>query len=457
MLYRGSANTPEGRRERWRTPTALRLIGGLAGFSLIGMLLLMLPMMSKGEPLPMNDALFTAVSALSVTGLSTIVPVTDLTAAGKVTLMFLIQLGGVGYMVLAVLVFRILGRDVSLTDRMALQDALGLINLRGIVQLTLRVVATVVVIEALGATLLFFHWSNTGPIADKPAGYVAFYAIFHSVSSFCNAGFDLFTGRYAYPTDSVTLLIKGTLIVLGGLGIPVLFDLIVQRNTRKFSLHTKLTLKVTLGLMLWGALGLWLSESRPGHVLDGLPLWRQIELSVFQSVSCRTAGFVGMPSFESLDSASQLMIMTLMFIGCAPASMGGGITTGTFLVMVLAMVAYARRQSTPVVSGRAIPGEMVRKAAAVLTISLFAVLTSAWIIMLTHPVSFERAVFEVVSAFATCGLTLNFTSELNGVGQAVIIFMMFWGRLGALTVLFAFTGSNRSRRVRYPEEKVLIG
>ena len=164
-----------------------------------------------------------------------------------------------------------------------------------------------------------------------------------------------------------------------------------------------------------------------------------------------------MPQFHEISSGGNLMMVTLMFVGCAPASMGGGITTGTLLVMVLALWAYGRGRAMPVIYGRTIPGNMVRKAAAVLTISLFAVITSTWIILMTHDVPLETAVFEVVSAFATCGLTLNFTTELNGIGLTVIMLMMFWGRLGALTILFAFTKTSPPGRVRYPEEKILLG
>lgn len=439
-----------------RLPIAVRLLLGLILLNLLGTGLLMLPWMSPGEPLKFNEAIFTAASALCVTGLSIITPAQDLTPAGKIVLMLLIQMGGVGYMVLAILVFQLLGRTIGLTDRMALQDALGLINLQGIITLAKRVLVTVLCIELIGGILLYLHWRQM-----MPDGRAAFYAMFHAVSAFCNAGFDLFTGHPEYPggvpTDTFTMTVIGGLIVLGGLGIPVLYDLITYYWNRRLSLHTRLTLRVVVGLILWGTLGLMISETRPGGTLYGLDFFRQFELSMFQSISARTAGFAALPRFETMDQASQLLLVTLMFIGCAPASMGGGVTTGTFVVLVLAMFAYAKGQSTPLVGGRAIPGEMVRKAAAVLTISLFAVLTATWLLLMTHPITLNQAVFEVVSAFATCGLTLATTSQLNPFGQAVIILMMIWGRLGALTILFAFTRKRGGRRVTFPEEKVLIG
>ncbi len=450
--------TPFSLREKVnQLPTAVRLIGGLLLMVWLGTSALMLPMMSKGDPLSFREAIFTAVSALTVTGLSIITPAADLTWAGKFTLLALIQFGGVGYMVLAILVFRLLGRDINFTDRMALQDALGLINSAGIVKLTFKVLATVFALEGLGATALLVHWNLSGVMSDRSFGVQLGYAIFHATSSFCNAGFDLFAGYKDFPTDPVTLFILGSMIFLGGLGIPILSDLFKFRRDRKLSLHTRLTLVATFALMFGGALLLFMSESRTGNVLHGLTLGEQIKFSWFQSVSSRTAGFVGMPRFESLDGASQLVIMSLMFVGCAPASMGGGMTTGTLIVMALALIAYIKRQSTPIVAGKAIPGEMVRKAAAILAISLFAVSSATFAILVTHDTTLDKAAFEVISAFATCGLTLAFTSELNDFGLFVIMTMMFWGRLGALSILFALTRSKESTRVKYPEEKILIG
>lgn len=416
----------------------------------------MLPVMSTERPLTFIEALFTAVSALSVTGLSIITPGIDLSTAGQLMLLLLIQLGGVGYMVLAVTVFRMLGRQVTLADRLALQDALGLLNPSGIVQLARQVLVTVLAIEAVGALLLWWHWSTNLNLDNA-----AFLACFHAVSAFCNAGFDLFSGNpnhpYGIPTDNFTLTVFAGLIILGGLGIPVLFDLVTYWKRRKLSLHSKLTLRLVLILLVWGAAGLFFSETRAGGILDELSPGRQVGLSFFQSITARSAGFVAAPQFHEMSAGGNLMMVTLMFVGCAPASMGGGITTGTLLVMVLALWAYSRGQALPVIYGRTIPGNMVRKAAAVLTISLFAVITSTWIILMTHDVTLDRAVFEVVSAFATCGHTLNFTTELNGIGLTVIMIMMFWGRLGALTILFAFTKTSPPGRVRYPEEKILIG
>ncbi|MGQ9826689.1 MAG: TrkH family potassium uptake protein [Roseiflexus sp.] len=435
-------------------PAALRLVLGLAVLVAAGTLVLMLPWMGAERPLTWNEALFTAVSALSVTGLSIITPVHDLSLVGQIVLLLLIQIGGVGFMVVAVIVFQLLGRRVTLTDRLALTDSMGLLVPGAIVQLVRRVLLTVLLLEAIGAALLWIHWRDLlGPER------ALLYAIFHAVSAFCNAGFDLFTGLPNYPdgipNDSITLAILGSLIFLGGLGIPVLAELLTFWRIR-FSLHTRITLTVVIILVSIGAGGLFLTEQQSGHLLEREPLDRQIALALFQSVSTRTAGFSAFQPLDELSPAGRLLTIVLMFIGCAPASMGGGITTGTFAVLMLAVGAYARGLASPQIGGRTLAPQTVRKAAAILTVSLFVVLTATWLILVTHEATLDDALFEVVSAFATCGLSLTLTGNLNLFGQLVICVMMFWGRLGALTLVVALA-NQRPQLVAYPEEQVLIG
>ncbi len=435
-------------------PAALRLVVGLAVLVAAGTSILMLPWMGTERPLTWNEALFTAVSALSVTGLSIITPVYDLSLAGQIVLLLLIQIGGVGFMVVAVIVFQLLGRRITLTDRLALTDSMGLLVPGAIVQLARRVLLTVLLLEAIGAILLWLHWRDMlGPER------ALLYAIFHAVSAFCNAGFDLFTGLpdypYGIPNDSITLAILGSLIFLGGLGIPVLAELLTFWRIR-FSLHTRITLTVVIILVAIGAGGLFLTERQSGHLLEREPLDRQIVLALFQSISTRTAGFSALQPLDELSPAGRLLTIVLMFIGCAPASMGGGITTGTFAALMLAVGAYARGLASPQIGGRTLAPQTVRKAAAILTVSLLVVLTATWLILATHEATLDDALFEVVSAFATCGLSLTLTGELNLFGQLVICVMMFWGRLGALTLVVALA-NQRPQLVAYPEEQVLIG
>jgi trk system potassium uptake protein len=436
----------------------MRLVGGLLILVMVGTLLLMLPVMGAERSLTFGEAIFTATSALSVTGLSRIVPARDLSWVGQTLLLLLIQLGGVGFQVLAVTLLQFLGRRVSLLNRLALSDSFDLDTPAAILKLVRRILLEVLTIEGVGALLLYLHWRNTlGDAVALP------YAIFHAVSAFCNAGFDLFTGSpftsAGFPDDLVTLTILGTLIFLGGLGFPVLSDLRLklQRSNYRVTLHTRLTLVTVTVLVVIGWLGIMWAETQPRGVLHDEALRHQIMRPLFQSISARTAGFVGLPSFEELTPASQMLLIALMFIGCAPASMGGGISTGVLAVLVLAVVSYARGLPRPEFAGRSIGVESVRRAAAVLTVSLLVVVIATWLILISHEISLDAALFEVVSAFATCGLTLAFTSQLNPFGQAIIIVMMFWGRLGALTIVVALAKRQRQQLVTYPEESVLLG
>jgi trk system potassium uptake protein TrkH len=444
---------------RQRIPIPARLVGGLAVLTAAGTLLLMLPGVGSTRPLYLNEAVFTAVSALSVTGLSIIAPGRDFTLFGQFILLLLIQIGGVGFMVLAVVVLQLLGRQVLLEDRLALRDSLGLIRTSEITRLTRRVLVTVVIIELFGAVLLFAHWSTFLPLEP---GRIAFYAVFHSVSAFCNAGFDLFGGLPQFPrgvpNDAFTLTVLGALILIGGLGIPVVGDLLSWPKARALSLHTRITLFIATLLTVSGTVSIFLSETFHPGALNLETVEDRLGLSLFQAISARTAGYAGFPGFETLSPGSQLALMALMFIGSAPASMGGGITTGTFAVMLLAVLSFTRGLPATRVGGRTIGAASIRKAGAVLTVSLIVVITATYLIVVSHPQStLDKALFEVVSAFATCGLTLGFTPQLNLFGQLVIILVMFWGRLGALTIVAALAMPRRKSAVTYPEEQILIG
>jgi trk system potassium uptake protein TrkH len=439
-----------------RIPIALRIVFGLAVSIIVGTLVLLLPIMTTGPRLTFMQALFTATSALTVTGLSVISAGTDLTLVGQATLLIMIQFGGVGYMFAAALTLRLLGRRLSLLNRLALSSSLGLNTPQEIAKILKRVLIGIILIEGSGVLLLFLHWSINGIV---PADKVLFFAIFHAVSAFCNAGFDLFTAvsPHGIPNDTITLSILSGLIIMGGLGIPVLSELLT-RNRRRMSLHTRLTLSLVVALILSGWIAILLPEMN-GGTLEGLPLDRQISYALFQSISTRTAGFAGLPAFETMWPETSLVMIMLMFIGSAPASMGGGITTGTFAVLMLGLWGYARGLPTAQVGDRAISRETVRRAGAILTISIALVMIATWIVLTAHDVTLNQALFEVVSAFATCGLSLGITGSLNTIGQLVIIVMMFWGRLGALTIVIAIAqrGAGHEQVLTYPEEPVLIG
>jgi trk system potassium uptake protein TrkH len=446
--------TPPTRRRILRTGS--RLVLGLAVLVAFGTAALLTPGMST-RSLSFEEAAFTATSALAVTGLSVITPYADLTLAGQIALLIMIEIGGVGFMTGAVVVLRLLGRKVYLADRLALRDSLGLVEPRAILRIMWQVLVTTLIIQSSAAVFFWLDWRG-----ELGAGRAAFYAFFHAASAFCNAGFDLFTGSPyfggAFPTDTTSLAAAGTLIVLGGLGIPVLADLLTwPQRRRRLSLHSRITLVVYLALIMLGALGFLLAETRPGGTLAGVNLGRSLELTVFQSISARTAGIAALPSLERLSPASQWLMMALMLVGCAPASMGGGITTGTLAVLSLSFWAYVKGYPAAIVGGRTIGWEAVRRAAAILTVSLLVVTVATWLILMTHPVTLDMALFEVISAFATCGLSLAFTTQLNTFGLLVIGVVMFWGRLGALTIVVALAQTAPPQAVTYPEETLLIG
>lgn len=439
-----------------RLPVYTRIVLGLLLLIAAGTGLLLLPGIAVA-PLAPADALFTAVSALTVTGLGVLPTSTAFTRAGHALLLCLIQIGGVGYMFMAALVLRLIGRRVSLLDRIALSSSLGLDRPTAVSALLRRTLAGILLIEGAGALLLAAHWRASGIVPDAD---VWFYALFHAVSAFCHAGFDLFAGDPRYPNgipgDDLSLLILGALIFAGSIGIPVLMELFARR--RRLSLNARVTLGVAVALVLVGWGGLFLPETRPGGVLDGAPLDQQLVHTLFQSISARTAGFPGLKEFTRLAPPTQLLLVILMFIGCAPASMGGGITTGTFAVLGTAMWSYARGRPTPQIGGWTIRADTVRRAGAVLTVGLGLVILSTWLLLLTHPFSLNTALFEVVSAYATCGLSLGITPELNLFGRFVIMLMMCWGRLGALTIVTAVAGRTPSAPlVQYPETSILIG
>jgi trk system potassium uptake protein TrkH len=438
-----------------RISAALRVIGGLLLLVLIGTVLLWVSGAGTPQMLTFQDALFTAVSALAVTGLSTITPGTDLTFFGQVVLMGLIQIGGIGFMVVAVSLLRALRRQVSLFDRQAMRDSLGLsetIEFRTVLR---RVLVSMMAVESIGALLLWLHWRST--LGDETA---AFYGLFHSISAFCNAGFSLFSGpQYpsGIPRDTLSLSLLGGLIVMGGLGFPVLADLLEWRTRRRLSLHARMTIYASAILIAVGAIGLVLAENRSGGALVGVPWHQQIVLSVFQSISARTAGFSVMANMQELTTASQVLLTGLMFIGTAPASMGGGITTGTLVVLALAMWSYARRLQSVQVSKRTIPTDAVRRASAVLLVALLVVIGATWLILLEQNAPLDAVVFEVVSAFSTTGLSLSYTSQMTSFGLSVIMLCMLWGRLGALTIVVALGEQRPPERVEYPEGRLLLG
>ena len=442
---------------RRHVPPSVWLIAGLGILLIAGTFLMNLPGVGANGRLMFIEALFTVVSAITCTGLSVITPALDLTFLGQFFLLCLIQIGGVGYMTSAVLVLQLAGQRISMLDRIALRDAFGLLRTGAIIEFAKQVIVIALIVESIGVALLWLHWHNI--LADgSPTLWLT---IFHVISAFCNAGFDLFTGQGVFPqgipTDDITLAITGSLIFLGSIGFPVIANIISYHKSKRLTLHTRLTLSITVLILVTGTASLILSESLPGGVLQNEAPLRRLSLAVYQIISTRTAGFAAMGGFQAFSSASRLIIITLMFIGASPGSMGGGMKTGTLITLLLTMWAYTRSAQTVTIRKRTLPWEIVRRATAVLLISILVVALATWLILLTHAENLETVLFEVISAFATCGYTISLTARLSPFGLIILMLTMFWGKLGAITIAIALTGTLKKRLVKYPDEQILIG
>lgn len=435
----------------------LGLVGGLAVLAAVGTVLLWLPISGAERQLTWNEALFMSVSAVATTGMGIITPGVDLSLFGQTVLLVLMQLGGVGFMVAAITIFRLIGRQVTFAERLTLRDSLGLISAGQILRLLTRVLVAVLLIEALGAVVLWLAWRGQyGP------WWAAYMAIFHSVSAFTNTSFDLFAradvAPAGFPTDPLTLLTLAALIFLGGIGIPVISDVIRYPRRRAVSLHTRITLITSLSLIVVGMVLFFLTEMRQGSVFGGETAARLWLLSFFHSVASRTSGFVITARFGQLAPGNALLLTVLMFIGASPASTGGGITTSTLAVLLLAMWNFARGRSEIRAGRRTIPLEILFKAAAIITGATLVIVVATWLLLYTQEnVTLVMALVEAVSAFSTTGFSLGLTPRLNLFGQLLIAGLMFFGRAGTLTLIVALARPRVSQAVGYPQERILIG
>jgi trk system potassium uptake protein TrkH len=433
------------------------MIVGFALIILIGTVLLKLPIAAApNATISWEEAFFTATSATTVTGLAVRSTVNDFSLIGQIFILLLLQVGGVGFIAFSVLLYRIIGRRITLQTRFLVQQSLGTNEASGVVKLALYVLGVTVILEVAGAFLLWLRWRQT-----MPDGEAMWLALFHAISSYCNAGFDLFSGAgrgvlFGYGDDWFTLAVLGGLIVLGGLGITIMYDLWSYRYDRMISLHTKLTLILTVLLTIMGMAIMWADHDYNSPVLHYMSSGKRLAVELFTVVSARTAGVTIVP-LEQLSESTQLMLLMSMFIGAAPASMAGGVTTSTVAVLLVAVVATARGHQAAVTFGRTLPLETIAKAVAIMTVSTLLVATVTMMLALRHEGSLLVVAFEVVSAFSNTGYSLNFTSELDSFGRLLIAFTMFWGRLGPLTIVVALTQSEQPTLINYPEEPVIMG
>ncbi|MBH5318278.1 Ktr system potassium transporter B [Paenibacillus sp. GSMTC-2017] len=427
---------------------------GFAIIILIGGLLLALPISStSGASIGILDALFTSTSAVCVTGLVVLDTGQDFTLFGQLIIMLLIQIGGMGFMTYGVIIALILGKRIGLKQRVFLQESTKSSSIQGLVKLVLSIFFITLTFEAVGALILWLRW-----IPDLGLGQAAYYAVFHSVSSFNNAGFGLWSDSLVrYVGDPIVNIVISMLYIAGGIGFMVIVDIYRKRRWSKFALHTKIVLLISTLLSVGGFIIIFILELFNPAVFGHLTLSEQLWAAYFQSTTTRTAGFNSI-DLAGMLTASQFLMVFLMFIGASSGSTGGGIKTNTFMVLLVAMYSNIRGRSQVHIFKRKISNELVLSALSVIMISLSLVLVVSFILTITEPgQQFIDLLFEATSAFATVGMSLGITPELSPVGKAIIIFTMFAGRLGPLTLAFALANKQRDSKIGYPEEKVLIG
>lgn len=433
------------------------LVLGFAAVIVIGGLLLNLPFASvDGKSVGLINSIFTATSAVCVTGLVVVDTGTHWTMFGRVVIMLLIQIGGLGFMTMATTLSFLMGRKISLRSRLVMQEAFNQSTVSGLVRLTKYVLFVTLAIEGVAALVLMTRFV---PIYGWGMG--AFYGIFHAVSAFCNAGFDLvgdFRSLMPFVSDPVINLTIMFLIITGGLGFGVITEIMTVRNFKKFSLHTKVVISMTIALIAVGTLTILAFEyANPGTI--GPLSWPQkILAAFFQSVTPRTAGFNTVDMSRYTISA-QLMTIILMFIGGSPGSTAGGIKTTTFGLIIAQVISVIAGKGSPEVYKKRISQDAINKALALFSVAMFIVLLVTMILSVTETGhTFMELMFETTSAFATVGLSLNVTPTLTIPGKLIIILTMFAGRLGPLTLIMAIAArQGKPPKYKYPEGKILVG
>lgn len=431
------------------------LVLGFVGIILFGTVLLMLPISNHtGQSLSFIDAFFTATSATSVTGLVVRDTGTFFTEFGQVVIMILIQIGGLGLMTMATLFALVFKRRISLKDRLILQEAMNQGSMEGIVRLIRKVLLYSHIIEGGAAIILAFRFSFDMPIAKA-----VYFGIFHSVSLFNNAGFDLFGDYHSlmdYVGDPIVNIVVMFLIISGGIGFIVLSDIISYRKKRKLSLHSKVVLSMTAVLLIIGFITIFIFEFSNKATLGSLPWGDKLWSALFQATTTRTAG-ANTLDIGSMRQATQFFIIILMFIGASPGSTGGGIKTTTFTILLGAVIAMITRRNDVILFRYRLAQERIFKAITITMLSLFWVIAVSMVLSVTENAPFLSILFEAMSAFGTVGLSMGLTQDLTVVGKIFICLSMFIGRVGLLTLAYALGNKKERELYRYPEGKIIIG
>ena len=458
MSGSGNGSFAISRRTRALHPTKIIALV-FAGIILLGACLLALPAASRsGVSCGFRPALFTATSATCVTGLVLYDTWSQWSGFGQIVIISLIEIGGLGFMSAASLVVFLLRRKVGLKQRMVMAQALSLTDMQDVVRLQKVVLTGSLSVQSVGAMILFLRF-----LPEYGAQKALRWGIFHSISAFCNAGFDIFgcispgSSLAVFNSDPIVLLTLGLLVVVGGLGFLVWQEIAKVRCFSKFSVYTKLVLLSTVSLLAAGMIGFCILEwNNPGTF--GAMHWSDKLLNgLFQSITVRTAGFAAVDQ-AALTDGGKAFSLVLMLIGGSSGSTAGGVKTVTMLVLLLFLAARARGRDTVHVFKRTIPNAQVLDAMTIVSILVGLAVFGSIFICATSPVSFVDAAFESVSALATVGLTAGVTTSLSIPAQILMIIYMYFGRVGVLTISLGFLMGNRAQeRFQYAQTNLLIG
>jgi trk system potassium uptake protein len=419
---------------------------------MVGGILLSLPIASaRGVSTNFLDACFTANSATCVTGLVTLDTGVHFSLFGLIVIMGLMQVGGLGYMTFSTFMLLIFRQKLFISQKLALQEALNLYSTKDVIMVLRRIFTIVFTIEGIGALILFLRW-----LPELGWKQAVLYGLFHSVSAFNNAGFALpanFVNLMPYVTDPVINLTITTLIIIGGIGFIVIADLLQHR---KFSLHSKVALVTTLGLIIGGTVMILAMEHNNPQTMGPLGWQHKTLAAYFQAVTPRTAGFNTIDNGKMFP-ATCLFVMFLMFIGASPGGTGGGIKTTTFALILATIWATLKGFKNTIMFNRRVPAETIRRSFAVAFIALAVVAVAVFALNNTESFGVMEESFEVFSAFGTVGLSMGITPHLSSAGKLIIMLVMFIGRVGPLTLLLALSMGQKEPKVELPKEGISIG
>ncbi|WP_188652620.1 TrkH family potassium uptake protein [Pontibacillus salipaludis] len=432
----------------WNPPQIL--ITTFLSLIVLGTLILMLPI-STTNGISIIDALFTSTSAMTVTGLVVVDTGTAFTYFGEIVIMALIQLGGLGIMTFAVLIYLALGRKIGIRERLLIKQALNQNTIGGVIALAKRLLIFSLIMEAIAVVFLSLVW-----VPELGWGQGLYASVFHAISAFNNAGFSIWSDSLSgYVGDPVVNIVITILFIIGGIGFTVVFDMWQSKEFRQLSLHSKLMIVGTLAINIFSFLMIFVLEYNNPNTLASMTTPDQIQSAYFQAVTPRTAGFNTL-DIGSMEHASLFYMIILMFIGGGSASTAGGIKLTTALLIVLATFTFYKQREEVVTFKRSLPYSLVLRALSLAMGSVFVVLVAIFVLNLTEDAPFLDIVFEGVSAFGTVGLSMGLTGSLTIIGKVTIILTMLVGKLGPLTFAFAFA-KHRIDRVKYPKEDVLTG